>query len=586
MNVERLFDIMPRYLEQFSWKRDALSHKVNDQWRSYPATEYENIVNNLSAGLLSLGIQKGDKIASISSNRPEWNFVDMAMMQVGAIHVPIYPTIGASDYEYIFNHAEVQMVFIEGNLIHKIKDILPKCPSVKSVYSFTDHSELPHYQQIIELGKKQDQSATIETIKKGIQKEDVATIIYTSGTTGNMKGVMLSHQNILSNMMDLINIPPTGPEGKALSYLPLCHIYERTINYLFQYLGIGIYYAESMAKIVENLKEIKADIMPTVPRLLEKVYDKIENKGSQLTGIKRSIFYWALNLGLKYDNKGENGPLYNLQLKLARKLVFVKWQEALGGNMKVLISGGAALQPRLNRLFNAAGIPTLEGYGMTETSPVIAVNDWGKNNSYIGTVGPPLKNVQVKIAEDGEILAKGNIVMLGYYKEPELTAEAITDGWMHTGDLGELVEGRFLRITGRKKDLFKTSMGKYIAPSHIEEKLKESPFIDTAVVVGENQKFAGALIVPNFEHLKDWCKLKNENCPAPQEIIKREDVLKEIKEELNKYNKQFGSAEQIKVFKLVADEWNVDSGLVTAKMSVRRPKVMEAYKDLIDEMFK
>jgi len=445
---------------------------------------------------------------------------------------------------------------------------------------------LPHYQQIIELGKKQDQSATIETIKKGIQKEDVATIIYTSGTTGNMKGVMLSHQNILSNMMDLINIPPTGPEGKALSYLPLCHIYERTINYLFQYLGIGIYYAESMAKIVENLKEIKADIMPTVPRLLEKVYDKIENKGSQLTGIKRSIFYWALNLGLKYDNKGENGPLYNLQLKLARKLVFVKWQEALGGNMKVLISGGAALQPRLNRLFNAAGIPTLEGYGMTETSPVIAVNDWGKNNSYIGTVGPPLKNVQVKIAEDGEILAKGNIVMLGYYKEPELTAEAITDGWMHTGDLGELVEGRFLRITGRKKDLFKTSMGKYIAPSHIEEKLKESPFIDTAVVVGENQKFAGALIVPNFEHLKDWCKLKNENCPAPQEIIKREDVLKEIKEELNKYNKQFGSAEQIKVFKLVADEWNVDSGLVTAKMSVRRPKVMEAYKDLIDEMFK
>lgn len=586
MTFERLFDVLPIYLEKYPWKKDALAAKENGKWKTYSIQDYSQIVNALSYGLINFGIQKGDKIVTISANKPEWNFADMGMMQVGAIHVPVYPTISSKDYEYIFNHAEVKMVFIDGkNLYHKIKDILPNCPTVKAVYSFSEHADIKSYRELIESGKTNPQPEKLEIIKNSISTNETATIIYTSGTTGTMKGVMLSHLNVISNTLALIDIPPTGPEGKALSYLPLCHIYERTINYLFHYSGISIYYAESMAKIIDNVKEVKADIMPTVPRLLEKVYDKIEGKGQQLTGIKKKIFYWALDLGLKYDVKGENSAWYNFKLGIARKLVFSKWQEALGGNIKVMISGGAAMQPRLGKLFNAAGIPTLEGYGMTETSPVITVNDWGKNNSYIGTVGPKIKNVELKIAEDGEVLAKGPNVMQGYYKEPELTAEVIKDGWMHTGDLGELVENRFLRITGRKKDLFKTSMGKYIAPAHMEEKLRESPFIDTPVVIGENQKHAGVLIIPDFEHLKYFLKLDKENI-KPQDIIIREDVLKIIKEEINKYNKGFGSHEQIKIIRLIADEWTVEGGLLTAKMGIRRPKVIEQYKDLIDEMFK
>ncbi len=587
MTFERLFDVLPKYLDEYSDKDDALAGKVDGKWRKYSSKEYVTIVNNISYGLIKLGIKKGDKIATISRNMPEWNFLDMAMMQVGAIHVPIYPTIGASDYEYIFNHAEVRMVFMDAKaLYHKVKDILPKCSSVESVYTFTEHPDVVSYQEVVDIGINNPDYDKLEIIKKSISTNEMATIIYTSGTTGRMKGVMLSHLNIISNVLVLHHVPPVGAEGRALSYLPLCHIYERMINYIFQYKGISIYYAENMATIVDNVKDIKADILPTVPRLLEKVYDKIQVKASKLEGAKKKIFDWAVNLGLQYDDKGNNSVVYNMKLAIARKLVFSKWQEALGGNIKVLISGGAALQPRLGRLFNAAGIPTLEGYGMTETSPVIALNDWGKNNSCIGTVGPKIGNCEIKIAEDGEVLAKGPNVMLGYYKEPELTAEVITDGWMHTGDLGELFEDRFLRITGRKKDLFKTSMGKYVAPSHLEEKLKESPFIDTAVVVGENQKFAGVLIVPNFEHIKDWCKLNDETCPSSDEIIIREDVLKQLKSEITEFNKNFGSHEQLKVFRLIADEWTVESGLVTAKMSIRRPQVMKKYSDLIDDMFK
>ncbi len=587
MTFERLFDILPNYLEKYPWKTDALAAKENGSWRKYSINEYSQIVNQISYGLINTGILKGDRIATISANRPEWNFVDMGMMQAGAIHVPVYPTISSSDYQYIFNHAEVKVVFVENkSLYNKIKDILPQCPSVQAVYSFEPVEELKPLSALMKFGEELPQPNKLEIIKKSISTNEVATIIYTSGTTGVMKGVMLSHLNIISNTLALVHIPPTGAEGKSLSYLPLCHIYERTINYIFQYKGISIYYAENMAKIVDNLKEVKADIMTSVPRLLEKVYDKIESKGSKLTGFKRSIFFWAINLGLNYHPKGENSFFYNLKLGIARKLVFSKWQEALGGNIKVIMSGGAALQPRLGRLFNAAGVPILEGYGMTETSPVIAVNDWGKNNSYIGTVGPKVKNVEVRIAEDGEITVKGPSVMLGYYKEPELTAEVLKDGWMHTGDLGELVENRFVKITGRKKDLFKTSMGKYIAPGHLEEKLKESSFIETAVVIGENQKFAGAIIVPNFEFLQEWCKNDGKECPSKEEIIKREDVINQIKAEINVFNKGFGSHEQIKVFRLVADEWTVESGLVTAKMSVRRTKIIEAYSNLIAEMFK
>lgn len=585
MTFERLFDIIPHYLEKYSWKEDALAGKINGEWRKYSIHEYANTVNDISYGLINYGIHKDDKVATISTNRPEWNFIDMALMQVGAVHVPIYPTISSKDYAYVLNHAEVRLIFMEASLYHKVKDILAECPTVEKVYVFDEHESLTHYKEIIELGKTNPQAEKLEIIKKSISTDDLATIIYTSGTTGNMKGVMLSHLNIVSNVLALKHVPPTGPEGIALSYLPLCHVYERMINYIFQYCGISVYYAENMAKIIDNVKEVKANIMPTVPRLLEKVYDKIEAKGSQLTGIKRKIFDWAIKLGLAWDVKGENSFFYNLQLQIARKLVFSKWQEALGGEMKLMISGGAALQGRLGRLFNAAGIPTIEGYGMTETSPVIALNDRGKGNSYIGTVGAKIVNVDVKIAEDGEILAKGPNVMLGYYKEPELTAEAITDGWMHTGDLGEWVDQKFIKITGRKKDLFKTSMGKYVAPSHLEEKLKESPFIETALVVGENQKFAGALIIPNEEHLMDWCKTNGVEYTNLKEMIQNDSLLKTIKKEINIFNKNFGSHEQIKVFRLIADEWTIDAGFLTAKLSVRRPKVIQAYKETISEMF-
>jgi long-chain acyl-CoA synthetase len=587
MALERLFDLLPHYLEKYDWKQDVIAGKENGEWRKYSIQEYITNVTNLSYGFINLGIQKGDRIATITNNRPEWNFTDMAIMQTGAYHIPIYPTISPADYEYIFNHAQVKYVFIAGKeLYHKIKDIIPNCPSVKQVFSFSEHEELSHYEQIMNEGKQNPQAEKLETIKNSINTNDIATIIYTSGTTGVMKGVMLSHLNIISNFLSCSHVPPTGAEGKALSYLPLCHIYERMINYIFQYKGISIYYAESVGTIVDNLKEIKPEIMTSVPRLLEKVYDKIIDKGNQLTGIKKSIFDWSIKLGLDYDEKGENSTFYNLKLAIARKLVFSKWQEVLGGNIKVIISGGAALQPRLGRIFNAAGIPMREGYGLTETSPVIAVNHWGQNNHMIGTVGPVLGNLQVKIAEDDEILVKGPSIMKGYYLEEAQTKEVLTeDGWFHTGDTGELVEGRFLKITGRKKDLFKTSFGKYVAPSMIESKMMSVPFIDNIVVVGENKKFVGAIIIPNFDMVRSWCKRENHNCPENDEIMKMPELRKRIQEDIKKINLDLAEHERIKTFELINDEWNVESGVVTAKLNVKRKAINEKYKDIIEKMF-
>jgi len=586
MAIERLFDFLTYYRETYPDKKDALAGKVDGEWVKYSIVEYTDIVRDLAYGLINLGVKKGDKIASISPNAPEWNFIDQAAASVGAIHVPIYPTISSADYEYVFNHAEVSMVFISGKLMwNKIKDILPKTPTVKKVYSFKECKHAPNYKDVIELGQKNPKAEELKEIQAGIKTDDLATLIYTSGTTGTMKGVMLSHKNLISNAIASSTVPKLGVEHKALSFLPLCHVYERMLNYMEQYNGISVYYAENMATIIDNIQELKVDMMSTVPRLLEKVYDKIMSKGEALTGFKRSVFYWAVDLGFKYNIEGKNCPMYKLKLAIADKLVFSKWREAFGGNMSVMVSGGAALQPRLGRIFWAAGIPVVEGYGLTETSPVISVNTLEKGELFLGSVGPLLDKVEVKIAEDGEILSKGPNLMLGYYKEPELTKEVIVDGWFHTGDLGRMIDGKFLQITGRKKDLFKTSMGKYIAPTHLEDKLKESSFIDTPLVVGENQKFAGAIIIPNFEHIKDWCKKNNHKWTSNDEIIKEEFLLKKIKEEIAVFNKQFGSHEQIKVFKLINDEWTVESGLVTAKMSVKRAKVMAKYKELIDGMF-
>jgi long-chain acyl-CoA synthetase len=590
MAIERLFDFLTYYAETYPDKQDALAGKVDGEWKRYSIKEYVEIVNNLANGLLNLGVQKGDRIASISPNAPEWNFIDQAIVSVGAIHVPIYPTISSSDYEYIFNHAEVKMVFIAGKeLFHKIKDVLPKSPTVEKVYTFTKHDEVACYKEVIDLGKEKPQPEKLKQIQDGVSTDEVATIIYTSGTTGTMKGVMLTHRNLISNALATAPIPKLGVEAKALSFLPLCHVYERMLNYMEQYNGISVYYAENMAKIIDNIQELKVDMMSTVPRLLERVFDKIMAKGEVLSGVKRKIFDWALDLGFRYDDQGFNGAWYNFQLSIADKLVFSKWREAFGGNMKVLISGGAALQPRLGRVFWAAGIPVVEGYGLTETSPVISVNTLDKGGLYIGTVGLVLDGVEVKIAEDGEILSKGPNVMKGYYKEPDLTAEVIEqEGWFHTGDLGEIVDGRFLKITGRKKDLFKTSMGKYVAPGHVEDTMKESPFIDNIVVVGESQKYAGALIIPNFEHLISWCKHEKQNCASmrePEELIAQPEVRKVILNEINRLNKKLGNHEQVKTFVLIADVWDVESGIMTAKMSIKRRVINERYKKEIEEMF-
>ena len=589
MHFERLFDLLPYYLEKFPQKQDALAAKVDGAWKKYSIQEYVQIVNNLANGLLQLGVQPGDRIASISPNAPEWNFIDQAVMAVGAIHVPIYPTISSGDYEYIFNHAQVKMVFMAGKeLYHKVKDVLPKTPTVEKVYSFNEHDDLNCYKEVIEMGRKNPQPEKLKSIQDAIKTDDLATIIYTSGTTGTMKGVMLSHKNLISNAIATAPVPKLGVEDKALSFLPLCHVYERMLNYMEQYNGISVYYAENMAKIIDNIQELQVDMMSTVPRLLERVFDKIMAKGEVLSGIKKSIFDWAVNLGLNYDIKGNNSAWYNMQLSIADKLVFSKWRDAFGGNMKVMVSGGAALQPRLGRIFWAAGIPVVEGYGLTETSPVISVNRLDKGDLLIGSVGTLLEDVEVKIAEDGEILSRGPNLMLGYYKEEALTNEVIVDGWFHTGDLGELVDGKFLKITGRKKDLFKTSMGKYVAPGHVEDTMKESAFIDNIVVVGEGQRFAGAIVVPNFEALKGFCFSEKLDCAGikePQEVIKLNSVRKIILDDINRLNKRLGAHEQIKTIALVADTWDVESGVMTAKMSIKRRVINELYKTQIEEMF-
>ncbi|KAF0197066.1 MAG: AMP-forming long-chain acyl-CoA synthetase [Bacteroidetes bacterium] len=586
-NVTRLFDLLPRYEQKFRPKDDVVAGKENGEWVKYSIGKYREAADAISYALLGNGITKGDKVATIMTSRPEWNFIDMGIMQTGAVHVPVYPTISESDYKYILNHAGVKFLFISGRDIYrKIEHILPDVGDLKGVYSVKETEGTLLLEDFSASGRRQANPQLLEKAKAEVDTDDIATLIYTSGTTGNPKGVMLTHANIISNFIAVKHIPPFGEEGKALSYLPLCHVYERMLNYLYQYLGISVYYAESMATIGDNMREVKPDILTTVPRLLEKIYDRIMNTGRKLKGIRRFIFFWAVNLGLKYEMYEVNGWFYSLQLKLARKLVFSKWREAVGGNMKVIVSGGAALQPRLARVFWAAGIPVLEGYGLTETSPVIAVNDFSENGNCIGTVGRVLECVTLKIANDGEILCKGPNVMPGYYKEPELTSEAIdNEGWFHTGDIGRLESTGHLRITGRKKEIFKTSLGKYISPEMIENKFKESSFIDTLMVIGENQKFAAALVVPDFPHLRGWCAIKDIPYTTDAEVIALPRVRKRFQQELDKFNKFFGATEQVKRFELIDHEWTVDSGELTASLKLRRRYINEKYDLVIKKIF-
>lgn len=585
--VTRLFDILPYYAQSYKPKDDVLAGKDNGEWIKYSISDYISHADNISYGLLKLGVVPGDNVATISGSRPEWNLVDMGIQQAGAIHVPIYPTISENDYKYILEHAGVKVIFVSGrDTYRKIEHLVDDLPGLLGVYAFKDTDSVKPLDELIALGKANPAIEQVTGIKAGIKPEDLATIIYTSGTTGNPKGVMLSHANIISNFKAVKEIPPVGEEGRALSYLPLCHIYERMLVYLYQYLGISVYYAESPATVGDNLREIKPHIFTTVPRLLEKVYERIINSGRKLTGLKKMIFFWAVNVGKHYEMYGAKGPYFALKLKIARKLVFSKWQEALGGNLKVIVSGGAALQPRLAHIFWAAGIPVLEGYGLTETSPVIAVNNFEENGVKFGTVGPVLKNTTVRIADDQEILCKGPGVMLGYYKEPELTAEAIdADGWFHTGDLGRIEPLGHLKITGRKKEIFKTSFGKYVSPEMIENMLKESAFIDALMVVGENQKYAAAIVVPDFAHLRSWCQIKGIPYTTNTEMIALERIQKRFHKEIHRFNRHLGATEQLKAFELLDSEWTVDSGELTATLKLRRRFILEKYESQISRLF-
>lgn len=587
MSIERLFDLLPHYARSFDPKEDVLASKEDGQWKKVNIEEYMNNVDNLSYGLLALGVKKGDTIVTIMNNRPEWNYLDFAIMHAGAIHVPVYPTISKADYRYILNHAAVRFVFVSGDeLIKKIKEVVEGCPTVEEIFTVKGRNGERSVADLIELGAKNPCPEKVEEIKEQIKTNDLATIIYTSGTTGNPKGVMLSHANLISNFKAVSYIPTFGQEGKALSFLPLCHVYERMLNYLYHYLGISIYYAESLATISENVKEIRPDMMSCVPRLLEKIYDKIIANGRKLTGIKRMLFFWAVKLANDYDVNGNNSSWYKFQHSIADKLILSKWRQALGGNFKIIVSGGAAIQPRLVRTFRAAGLPIYEGYGLTETSPVIAVTSTDENGIKAGTVGPPLRGVEVKIADDGEILARGPGIMLGYYKDPGLTAQVIdNDGWFHTGDVGVFEPEGQLRITGRKKEIFKTSLGKYIAPELIENKVKESPFVDNIIVVGENEKFAAALIVPDFNHLRSWCQIKGHQYTTDGMMLQNPVIRQRFSKVVDHSNSHFGNAEQIKKFELIPDEWGVLSGELTPTLKLKRKFITEKYAANIQKMF-
>lgn len=586
MEITRIFDLLPHYAMHYP-NDDALCSKENGVWVKYSINQYIEKVNYISYGLMQLGIKKGDRIASITNNRPEWNFLDMAILQLGAIHVSIYPTISESDYKYILNHAEVKMVFVSGwELLRKVENIISEIPQLTdNVYTFRNLRGYKHLNEIVQLGMANPSPQYLTDIKDRISPHDPITLIYTSGTTGNPKGVMLSHHNLLMNVKAVVPIVPARQGSRVLSYLPLCHIYERMMIYTWHLTGVSIYYAESMAKIAENLQEIKPDIFTSVPRLLEKFYDKIIATGRKQKGIKRKIFFWADEVARSFEMENTS-RIYELKLRLARKLVLKKWKAALGGNFNVVISGGASIQPLTSKIFWAMEIPVLEGYGLTETSPVIGVSNFFKNGVKFGTVGPPLPGIEVKIGEDGEILTRGHCVMLGYYKAPQLTQEAIDEeGWFHTGDIGQLEPKGQLRITGRKKEMFKTAFGKYVVPTLVENKFSESSLIDNIMVVGENKQFAAALIVPEFGDLRSWCARKGIEYTTNEEMIKHPEVLKKYRKIVDHYNKFFGETEQIKRFFLIGYEWSIQTGELTPTLKLKRNYIIEKYHDMIEQLF-
>jgi long-chain acyl-CoA synthetase len=588
IEVTRTFDILERYLEEFP-REDALGGKQNGEWYTYSTAEYYEKSHQFAMGLLAMGFKKGDKIATITPNRPEWNFADMGMAMTGVVHVPVYPTIGEDEYKYILEHSEARMVIVgDKKLFEKIHPLANQISEIKHVYAFEEVEGARHYQEILDLGasKKEELSGLLQQLKDAVQPEDVATLIYTSGTTGVPKGVMLTQQNLVSNFVAHSKMHHLGKDHRVISFLPLCHVYERSVNYHFQYKGMGVYYVSSLAQILPALKEIKPHMFNSVPRLLEKVYDGFVSKGKELGGIKKALYFWALRLTKHFEFNKKYGPWLSLKIKIADKLIYSKWREALGGNIVYIVSGGAALQPRIARVFGMAGILNLEGYGLTETSPVIAVNNPGLREMKVGTVGPVLEGFEVKFADDGEILCKGPGVMKGYYKAPELTAEVIDEaGWFHTGDIGVLDEGKYLKITDRKKEIFKLSGGKYIAPQMIENKLKTSNLIEQVMVIGANEKFASALVSPNFPLLHDWCAENKIHYENNAELIQIPEVIEKIQKEVQIINKQLGSHEQINRIRLVCEEWTPATGELSPTLKLRRNMVAVKYQHLIDDIY-
>jgi long-chain acyl-CoA synthetase len=579
----RVHDIYQTYIGKN--QAIALAKKLNGKWEKYSTQEFKDHVDGLSLGLIELGIEPQDKVAIVSFNRPEWLFVDIAVQRIGAVSVPIYSTITVEDYAYIFADAGVKVAFVENQeLAQKVSAATQTLGYEIKFYSFNKIAECPHWTEVKELGKNRSLSE-VDARAAAVKAEELFTLIYTSGTTGKPKGVMLSHNNLVSNVKNAIHLMPVDAGEPVLSFLPMCHVFERMLMYIYLEKGVNIWFVESMETIADNLKEVKPAMFTTVPRLLEKVYDRIMEKASALTGIKKALFYWALELGQKYQLNKNQGFWYNFQLKLANKIIFSKWRDALGGNIKTIVSGSAPLQQRLATIFWAAQVPIMEGYGLTETSPVISVNEVTPENNRIGTVGKPIKGVEVKIAEDGEILVKGPNVMMGYYNKPEATAEVFKDGWFCTGDIGEMVDGTYLKITDRKKEMFKTSGGKYIAPSMLENKFKESPIIEQVMVVGDGEKFPGALIIPSFEALRKYCLHKKIDYTTDEQMITHPVVLDKYMRVIEEKNVHFAQYEKVKQFKILPKLWTIDSGELTPKLSLKRKVIKEKYAKEIGEIY-
>ena len=586
----RIFDLLERYTTQFP-NQNVLSEKIDGEWTFYSSEKYNEIAHQFACGLLELGFKKGDKIITVTNNRPQWNFVDMGMLLAGVVHVPLYTSMNSEEYSYILEHSDASMVIVsDQKLFDLIYPEAEKINTIKYFYTFDVIEGARNWKEVLEAGAKasSDTRNSLDTIKHGIVPKDLASIIYTSGTTGRSKGVMLSHENLVGNFLAVDDVFQLTPEDRYLAIIPSCHVGGRIGNYQTQYSGACIYYAESMGTIAANLKEIKATGFDAVPRILEKIYDNVIAKGRSLTGMKKKMFFWAVDLGLRYKPHGEKGWFYYRKLKIADKLIFSKWREALGGHASMVGCGGASLQPRLERIFWASGLKIINIYGLTETSPTITINRLEKGRCKLGTVGSVIDGVELKIADDGEVLCKGHCVMLGYYKDEALTKSVFDDqGWFHTGDVGQLVDGKFLVITDRKKEIFKLSSGKFVAPQPIENRIKESVFIDQVMVVGEHEKFASAILVPDFKYLKEWCASNDlGNGKSNEELIKLPEVTTVISDEIKKINKSLQEWERINRFRLVPDEWSPATGELSASLKLKRKAVVSKYPDLLDSIYK